>query len=59
MNPDFGGVQPALFISGNDANAERRAAAVLRRFGREVEDTGAVEAARENRWFHAFKLLRK
>jgi len=74
VNPDFAGVRPTMFICGNDAKAKSQVAGILHSFGWEVEDLGAVEAARaieplcilwcipglrENRWFHAFKLLRK
>jgi predicted dinucleotide-binding enzyme len=74
VNPDFDGVKPTMFICGNDAGAKRAVAAILDRFGFEVEDMGAVEAARaieplcilwcipgfrENRWTHAFKLLKQ
>jgi len=62
-----------MFICGNDEAARRDAARVLDRFGWEVADMGVAEAARaieplcmlwcipgfrENRWMHAFKLLR-
>jgi hypothetical protein len=74
VDPDFAGVKPTMFICGNDANAKAQVVEILHRFGWDVEDMGAVEAARaieplcmlwcipglrENRWFHAFKLLRK
>ncbi len=74
VNPDFAGVKPTMFICGNDANAKQQVTRILKIFGWDVEDMGAVEAARaieplcmlwcipglrENRWFHAFKLLRK
>ncbi len=74
VNPDFAGVKPTMFICGNNADAKRNATEILHRFGWDVEDMGAVEAARaieplcmlwcipglrENRWFHAFKLLKK
>jgi predicted dinucleotide-binding enzyme len=74
VDPDFGGVRPTMFICGNDAGAKLEAADILARFGWDVEDMGAMEAARaieplcmlwcipgfrSNRWSHAFKLLRK
>ncbi len=74
VNPDFGGVRPTMFICGNDAGAKKEVREILDRFGWETEDMGAAEAARaieplcmlwcipglrENRWSHAFKLLRK
>jgi 8-hydroxy-5-deazaflavin:NADPH oxidoreductase len=74
VNPDFAGLKPTMFICGNDSNAKSEAGAILTQFGWEVEDAGAVEAARaieplcilwcipgfrQNDWAHAFKLLRK
>ena len=74
VHPDFGGLQPTMFICGNDTAAKREVGDILRLFGWDVEDMGAVEAARAieplcmlwcipglsaNRWSHAFKLLRK
>ncbi len=74
VDPDFGGIKPTMFICGNDAQAKAQARTVLDQFGWEVEDMGAAEAARaieplcilwcipglrENRWSHAFKLLKK
>ncbi len=74
VNPDFNGAKPTMFICGNDANAKRQVVDILHLFGWDVEDMGFIEAARaieplcmlwcipglrENRWFHAFKLLRK
>jgi predicted dinucleotide-binding enzyme len=74
VNPDFGGTMPTMFICGNDAAAKGEVKAILDRFGFEVADMGAVEAARaieplcilwcipgflSNQWTHAFKLLRK
>jgi len=74
VNPDFGGIKPAMFICGNDANAKKEASKILDQFGFEVEDMGSVEAARaieplcilwcipgflRNDWMHAFKLLKK
>ena len=74
VNPDFAGVKPTMFICGNYGDAKRQAVEILYRFGWETEDMGGVEAARaieplcrlwcipglrENRWSHAFKLLKK
>ncbi len=74
VNPDFRGVLPTMFICGNDAGAKREVRGILDRFGWETEDMGEAEAARaieplcmlwcipglrEDRWNHAFKLLRK
>jgi hypothetical protein len=62
-----------MFICGNDADAKADVIGVLKQFGWDVEDAGAAEAARaieplcilwcipglrENRWTHAFRLLR-
>ena len=74
VNPDFGGVAPTMFICGDDAAAKNDVKAVLAKFGWDVEDMGAVTAARaieplcmlwcipgltHGHWSHAFKLLRK
>lgn len=74
VNPDFGGLKPTMFICGNDEGAKAQVAAILDKFGWETEDMGFVEAARaieplcmlwcipglrQNRWSHAFKLLKK
>lgn len=74
VHPDFGGLQPTMFICGNDTAAKREVGEILRLFGWDIEDMGAVEAARAieplcmlwcipglsaNHWSHAFKLLRK
>lgn len=73
VNPSFGGVQPSMFICGNDAGAKAEARAILSEFGWETEDMGALEAARAieplcilwcipgltgKGWNHAFKVLR-
>lgn len=73
VNPVFE-AQPTMFICGNSVAAKSKVADILDQFGWEVEDLGAVEAARaieplcmlwcipgflENRWNHAFKLLKK
>jgi predicted dinucleotide-binding enzyme len=74
INPDFGGQKPTMFICGNDEGAKTQVRAILDKFGWETEDMGLVEAARaieplcmlwcipglrQNRWNHAFKLLKK
>lgn len=74
VNPDFDGVKPTMFICGNNENAKRDVVEINTLFGWESEDMGMVEAARaieplcmlwcipgmlENRWGHAFKLLKK
>ena len=73
INPDFGGIKPTMFICGNDPEAKEEVTAICSLFGFEAEDMGAAEAARaieplcmlwcipgfrENKWRHAFKLLR-
>ena len=73
VNPDFGGIKPTMFICGNNAKAKDQVRDILVTFGWEIEDMGMVEAARaieplamlwcipgfrENRWTHAFKLLK-
>ena len=74
VNPDFGGTKPTMFICGNDPGAKEQTKAILDQFGWETEDMGQVQSARaieplcilwcipgflENRWSHAFKLLKK
>jgi len=74
VNPDFGGEKPAMFICGNDDAARKEVSEILVQFGFEVEDMGMAEAARaieslcmlwcipgfrEERWSHAFRLLKK
>ena len=64
---------PSMFICGNNENAKEEVRAILDLFGWEIEDMGTAEAARaieplcmlwcipgllENRWTHAFKLLK-
>lgn len=73
VNPQLRGGPPTMFICGNDAAAKAEVVTILRQFGWDIEDLGAVEAARaieplcilwclpgltQNRWTHAFKLLR-
>ncbi len=74
VDPDFGETRPTMFICGNDDGAKRTVAGILDQFGWEVEDMGVATAARaieplamlycipgfrEQRWNHAFKLLKK
>lgn len=74
VDPDFGGVKPSMFICGNNDAAKQQVKEILVAFGWEIEDMGKAEAARaieplcmlwcipgflENRWSHAFKLLKK
>lgn len=73
VNPDFGGEKPTMFICGNNENAKKTVTDILDQFGFEIEDMGGVEAARaieplamlwcipgfrENRWTHAFRILK-
>ncbi len=73
IDPDFG-QKPSMFICGNDASAKKNVAALLEKVGWEAEDMGSSEAARaieplcmlwcipglrENKWGHAFKMLKK
>jgi hypothetical protein len=68
------GIRPDMFICGDDAGAKGKVMALLTQFGWDIEDLGAVEAARaieplcmlwcilgftQNEWTHAFKLLHK
>jgi predicted dinucleotide-binding enzyme len=72
-DPHFAGGRPTMFICGNDQSAKSMVAAILRDFGWDAEDMGAVESARaleplcqlwcipglrSNQWSHAFKLLK-
>lgn len=74
VNPDFGGVQPTMFICGNDADAKAKVTSILATFGWEAADMGVAAAARvieplcilwcipgmlHNQWTHAFKLLKR
>jgi predicted dinucleotide-binding enzyme len=75
VDPDFGGIKPSMFICGNDENAKKEVGEAITRFGWEIADMGAMEAARaieplcmlwcipglrENEWMgHAFKMLKK
>ena len=67
-------VQPTMFYCGNDANAKATVRSVLEQFGWDPADMGSAKAARaieplavlwcipgfrENRWNHAFKLVRE
>ena len=73
VNPQLPGGPPTMFICGNDAAAKAEVKTILGQFGWDVEDLGAVEAARaieplcilwcipgflQNGWMHALKLLR-
>ena len=73
VNPPLPGGPPTMFYCGNDTEAKREAARVIEKFGWEGADMGTAAAARaieplcqlwcipgfiENRWNHAFRLLR-
>jgi len=73
VNPDFDS-KPTMFICGEDEGAKKEVSEILDQFGWETQDMGNVEAARaieplamlwcipgirDNRWNHAFKLLKK
>lgn len=72
--PDFNGQVPTMFICGNNEEAKGSVTKILGSFGWETEDMGKAEAARaieplcmlwcipgitQNKWSHAFKLLKK
>ena len=73
VGPSFAGGKPTMFYCGNDAAAKADIARLIEQFGWEGADMGTAVAARaleplcqlwcipglrENRWSHAFKLLR-
>jgi len=73
VNPDFGGLRPTMFICGNDVAAKNAVREITELFGFDTEDMGEAESARaieplamlwcipglrEERWTHAFKLLK-
>ena len=72
VNPDFNGIQPTMFICGDNEAAKKSVTAILDTFGWEAADMGTAIAARaieplcvlwcipgflHNQWTHAFKLL--
>ena len=72
--PDYKNTLPTMFICGDNAEAKKTVTEILTTFGWETEDMGHAEAARaieplcilwcipgflNNRWTHAFKLLKK
>ncbi len=74
INPDFGTEKPTMFICGNDQKAKDEVVEICELFGFETENMGTVEAARaieplcmlwcipgfrENKWSHAFRLLKR
>lgn len=73
VNPSFNEGTPSMFICGDNEAAKNEVKQILDLFGWEAEDMGGAEAARaieplcmlwcipgfrENKWNHAFKLLR-
>ncbi|MGO9742939.1 MAG: NADPH-dependent F420 reductase [Roseiarcus sp.] len=46
IDPQFAGGRPSMFICGNNAAAKATVSAILDTFGWDVEDMGAIEAAR-------------
>lgn len=73
VNPKLQGGKPAMFICGNHEPAKKTVTGILHQFGWEVEDMGAVEAARaieplcmlwcipgflRNDWAHAYSVQR-
>jgi hypothetical protein len=74
VDPPFGGVKPTMFYCGNDAGAKAEVARLIGTLGWDGADMGTALSARaleplcqlwcipglrENRWSHAFKLLRQ
>jgi predicted dinucleotide-binding enzyme len=73
VNPSLPGGKPTMFYCGNDVEAKKIVARIIEQFGWEGADMGKATAARaieplaqlwcilgflENRWDHAFKLLK-
>lgn len=73
IDPEFE-IKPTMFICGNNDSAKKDVATLLEKVGWEIEDMGHAESARaieplcmlwcipgilENKWNHAFKLLKK
>jgi len=73
VNPSFKEGKPTMFICGNNQQAKTEVSKILDLFGFEIEDMGEAEAARaieplamlwcipgfrENKWTHAFKLMK-
>jgi 8-hydroxy-5-deazaflavin:NADPH oxidoreductase len=71
--PSFPGGKPTMFICGNQEAAKGQVREILGKFGWETEDMGTAKAARaieplcqlwcipglkDNKWTHAFKLLK-
>jgi predicted dinucleotide-binding enzyme len=70
----FGNILPTMFICGNNQDAKKGVTEILTAFNWETEDCGMIEASRpieslcvlwcipgflQNKWMHAFKLLKK
>jgi 8-hydroxy-5-deazaflavin:NADPH oxidoreductase len=73
VSPKFPGGRPTMFICGENAQAKKQVTEILDAFGWDAEDMGGAPAARaieplarlwcipgitQNRWGHAFKLLK-
>ena len=73
VDPQLPGGPPTMFICGNDAGAKEKTKAILKQWGWDISDLGAVEAARAieplcilwcipgmlgQGWNHALKLVR-
>jgi predicted dinucleotide-binding enzyme len=74
FRPEFPGGPPDMFIAGNNDEAKKKVAGILKDFGWGVVDVGGIEssryleamclvwvlsAMRANNWNQAFKMLRK
>ncbi|MGB6974619.1 MAG: NAD(P)-binding domain-containing protein [Terracidiphilus sp.] len=74
IDPEFAGGKPTMFLCGNDTGAKKTVTGIVEEFGWEAADMGGAGAAgaiealcvlwcipgfRENKWNHAFKLLKK
>lgn len=74
INPDFGDEKPSMFICGNNQQSKDEVAKICLLFGFDTEDMGTSEAARaieplcmlwcipgfrENKWNHAFRLIKR
>jgi len=72
--PVYKGIQPTMFICGNNDESKKTVSAIVSSFGWEVADFGKAESARaieplcmlwcirgfnNNQWTHAFKLLQQ
>ncbi len=72
VNPSFES-KPTMFIAGNSEDSKKEVGEIIEKFGFEVEDMGTAKASnvieqlcilwcipgfRENKWNHAFKLMK-